>query len=358
MTMSSRAIPPKSLAALVAGVLLVHLLVLQDAAMHWHSSNKTPISRPFTTRMIELKPAVPPASDKPVAVRATPVTRKPAPAPARTDPAPNSEASEAVALSEYSPSAINTIADTAPAPASAAAPSEPPVAAPPPSPPPPPKAAVAARAYTIPGSMRLKYNIAGEVRKLSYSARAELLWLHDGSSYDARLEISAFLLGSRVQTSTGRITAQGLAPTRFGDKTRSELAAHFERDKGKITFSANTPDAPLVEGAQDRLSVFIQLGAMIAGDPLKYPPASTITLPTVGPRDTDTWVFGIDGEEKLDLPGGEQTTLKLTRQPRPDYDQKVELWLAPALGYLPVRIRLTQNDGDFIDQQWRATETP
>ena len=43
--------------------------------------------------------------------------------------------------------------------------------------------------------------------------------------------------------------------------------------------------------------------------------------------------------------------LKLTRKPRREYDQKVEIWYAPALGYLPVRNRITQQNGDFIDQQ-------
>jgi hypothetical protein len=36
----------------------------------------------------------------------------------------------------------------------------------------------------------------------------------------------------------------------------------------------------------------------------------------------------------------------------------VEIWLAPALGYLPVRIRLTQDNGDYVDQQWRSSSAP
>ena len=55
---------------------------------------------------------------------------------------------------------------------------------------------------------------------------------------------------------------------------------------------------------------------------------------------------------------GSLDTLKLTRAPRREYDQKVEIWLAPALSYLPSRIRITQTSGDFIDQQWRATAGP
>ena len=43
----------------------------------------------------------------------------------------------------------------------------------------------------------------------------------------------------------------------------------------------------------------------------------------------------------------------LTRNARAPFDDTVELWLAPSLGYLPVRIKLTQPNGDFADMQLR-----
>jgi hypothetical protein len=161
-----------------------------------------------------------------------------------------------------------------------------------------------------------------------------------------------------VVTSTGALTTTGLAPKRYGDKIRSETAAHFERDRGRVVFSANTPEAVLLPGAQDQLSVFLQLAAMLAAEPQRYPPGSTISMQTVGTRIAEPWTFTIDAAETLTLPGGEQQSLRLTRLPRREYDQKVEIWLAPALAYLPARIRITQSNGDFIDQQWRSTETP
>jgi hypothetical protein len=48
----------------------------------------------------------------------------------------------------------------------------------------------------------------------------------------------------------------------------------------------------------------------------------------------------------------------LQRLPRKDYDQKAELWVAPALGYLPVRIKLTQANGDFADLQLSRSGPP
>ena len=218
-----------------------------------------------------------------------------------------------------------------------------------------PLPAKAVRSFVIPPAARLKYDIKGEVKGFPYQVNGDLRWAQDGKTYDARMEISHFLLGSRVQTSTGQLTRFGLEPTRFGDKVRSEVAAHFDYTKNKVTFSANTPDVPLLPGAQDQLSVFMQLAAMFGADPKGFPQGSTLPFQAVGPRSADSWVFNVGALEKLQMPGGDISAVRLWRDPNGEHDAKGEIWLAPDVGYLPVRIRLTQPNGDFVDQQWRET---
>jgi len=213
-------------------------------------------------------------------------------------------------------------------------------------------------AVRLPAPVRLAFDVSGQAKKFNYSASAELLWQHDGNRYEARQEISAFLLGTRSQGSVGLITAQGLQPERFADRSRSEQAAHFDPAQGRITFSANTPPAAVGPGAQDRLSVFIQLGAMLAAEPGRFVPGTQVTLTTASARSADRWTFSIEGQETLDLPAGPLLAWKLQRLPRRDYDQKAELWLAPDLGYMPVRIRLTQANGDFADLRLRSSGPP
>lgn len=196
------------------------------------------------------------------------------------------------------------------------------------------------------------------MKRLSYSARAELLWMQDGANYDAVLEVRAFLLGAFSQMSSGQVSSEGLAPLRFADKRRNEVAAHFERDRGKVSFSANTPEAPLLSGAQDRLSVIFQLAAMLGGEPARFPPATTVTLQVVGPRDAELWVFTVEGEETLALPGGPVPAIKVIRNPRREFDQRIEVWFAPSLGYLPARVKVTQANGDFVDQRYTGVEKP
>ena len=210
----------------------------------------------------------------------------------------------------------------------------------------------------LPASAGLDYRMTGSAKGLTYHAKGELAWQNNGDSYDARMTVGALFIGSRTMTSRGQVTAEGLAPTRFSDKYKSEVAAHFDADKGQISFSANTPVLPWIKGAQDRVSVFMQLGGMLAGHPAGFPVGSTISTYTVGPRDADGWIFRVESEEQLALPFGDLATVKLSRQPRREYDQKVEIWYAPSLSYLPVRNKITQANGDFVDQQLNALTRP
>lgn len=359
----------KTLAALTVAVLLVHIAVLRAAPMSVDQGMGTGQSAPraFTTRSVELVTANPPSAERPrapvVTTQLKSQSRRPSavtaemPIPgdqlaSRADEAPQFSTTLSAA-DKPSPEPPGPSQNAQPEDGQAAAADQLALAPLPPRPlrnPAPPVSA-----DSIPRSVRLKYTV--QANKFPYNLNAELLWQQTGESYDARLEFNAFGQ-ARVQTSRGQITPRGLAPVRFSDKYRSEVAAHFNREQGKVTFSANTPDVPLLTGAQDRLSVLVQLASMIAGAPGDYPQATTIAIQTIGPRDADTWLFTMGSEETLTLPGGEQATLKLVRNPRQEFDQKVELWLAPALGYLPARVRITEPNGDFIDQKWLATEPP
>lgn len=209
-----------------------------------------------------------------------------------------------------------------------------------------------------PASVVLDYLVQGKASGFSYQASAQLQWQNSNPHYKARLEISAFLINARVQTSTGLLGNEGLMPTRFSDKGRNELTVHFQRDKGLISFSANTPDVPLLKGAQDRLSVVLQLSALLAGDPRRYPEGTLLSFQTVSQREAEVWQFKVVKEETLSLPYGDLPSIKLQRVPRRDFDQRIELWLAPSLGYLPARLRITNADGDVVDQLLRGLEKP
>ncbi|MDO8718952.1 MAG: DUF3108 domain-containing protein [Polaromonas sp.] len=362
-----RAAPPWGLLGLLAvAVLALHALVLQTAPLRFGLAlaPETPHPPAFVTRRIEAPPAPEPAAPPPtVQPVAKPAAKPPAikKKKAAVQRPPAQETIEFVAPTEPEP--VLTAEASAPEPPPEAAVPEPETAAEAPaasaeSAPPAGPSQTPVTAIALPASARLDYKMTGSAKGLTYYANAELAWNNAGSAYDARMTVSALFLGARSLASQGQLGPEGLAPSRFSDKSKSEVAAHFEPDKGQISFSANTPTVPWVKGAQDRVSVFLQLGGMLAGQPERFAPGASISLYTVGPRDADTWTFLVEAEEQLALPMGTLRTLKLTRQPRREYDQKVEIWFAPALGYLPVRSKVTQHSGDFIDQQLRAVNPP
>lgn len=325
--------PAKPLLALTVAVLAVHALLLRPSPEAVQTA--PPPARAFLTRTVV---AQPPAT--------VPVRALGAPAALAAPIAPIARPVATAMDLLARPAAVRTLPVTSVAATPAASPSSPA----------PAELSRPSAAVAIPGPMRLQYKVEMHRRGLTLDGHGELHWRHDGQTYDARLELSAPLVRSRSQHSAGRITAEGLAPLRFADKGRSEEATHFDREQGKLSFSSNRPDAPLLPGAQDRLSVLLQLAALVAGAPANFPPATSITIQTAGTRDAEPWVFVVEGPEQLQLPGGKVPALKLTRSPRKDYDLKVELWLAPGMDYVPVRLRLTQPNGDSVDQQWSSTD--
>lgn len=279
-------------------------------------------------------------------------------APAAPTPQPkNSKPNHPLALSEKAQATTQTIAPpSTPAP-TALTPSEPaPAAQARPGEDVDATGATVPRHVVLPGNVALRYAVSATRKGMTLSADSTLRLTVSDLHYDAQLTLQAWLAGARVQTSRGELDAHwGLVPQRFGDKNRSkaEQAAHFDRSRQPATvrFSANTPDAPLPQGAQDRLSVLLQLAAMLEGEPQRYTAGQHIRIYTVGPRDAEWWDFEVKGPEALDLPAGPMTALHLLRTPTQPYDNRVELWMAPALGHLPVRVLWTQANGDVVDQR-------
>ena len=353
--------PPVAVAlGLAALVLLVHVALVADggwapgphtppaftALTEAHSTGEasadtaTPAPRaaePPTVRVTQVRWLVAdgsPSARPPQRPSATPPSRPkappPKPTPAREAPAaaPTAPVAEVPA-----PEMETASAALAAAPAEQAPPSSLPKASPPPG-------------------AHLVYDVQGTAKGIRYQASGELNWVVQDGRYDARMEVKMFLLGSRVQTSTGTLGPDGLRPERFADIRRGERAAHFERDAGRIRFSSNAPEAPLQAGAQDRLSLFLQIAGLLQATPRHD--GEVMSFQVAGTGGAETWRFEVGPEETLALPAGEVVARRVVRRPRETHDTTVEMWFAPTLHHLPVRLRLTQANGDVADQLLRT----
>ncbi len=367
------------LIALWLSVVCLHLLGLGSLAAVWpvHSSANTAVTVRLQTaaskseNAFETSPQPPQVNARKPRPRAAPSegfhavdpqqAEKPEQiaAPVDTAQAPASE-EPAPALTETAPSAAEANAtpsapEPVPPPVPVTPPSEPAVAINPDSQAPP---WLANAKFVFPAPAKLLYDVTGESKGIRYSADGELVWKHDGANYSLLLDIRHVLLGSRSQNSIGQLGAQGVQPKRFGDKYKQEVAAHFDRDKGMAVFSANSTPQVLQPGAQDRLSLFVQLGALLAGSPELRQAGQQIPFQVVAAKGSDSWAFQVDKEEVLNLPIGPFNTWKISRLPLKNYDQTAEIWLSPAHGYLPVKVRIAQTNGDVLEQQLRKVQAP
>ena len=372
--------PRPSIWGLVVLVFVLHLLGLQTLSTSL-SSRDTPLPAPVAhlrlsasppTAAVELKPlaAVPTAKQTQVAKVVAPPSAgsgatarletadKPVDAPSTATPVTEPvEVATAPAIEQVLP--VETLpepvvppsVETPPAPTSA---TEPPPAPQAPAAPP----WLAQARFVWPAPVLLNYELSGTSKGVKYTASASISWKYQDSSYQVRHEIKAFLFGNRSQTSAGQMGVTGLLPTRFGDQFRQEQAAHFDRAKGILIYSANTPSQAIEEGAQDRVSLFVQLAGAMAGTPSLRAEGQQFGFQVVSAKQAEVWSFAVLGPEKIKLPLGEIDSLKIHRIPRNEYDQKLELWLSPAYGYVPARLRITQANGDVIEETLKSLGKP
>ena len=204
---------------------------------------------------------------------------------------------------------------------------------------------------SLPSPALLSYRLSGQEKGITYQASGELRWQHNDSAYAMSLTVKALLLGSRHWRSVGQINATGLAPTRFSDSWRSERAAHFDRPNQRIVFSSNTPIVALQPGAQDQVSLYVQLAAAMAGSGQLMTPGTRLQIQTATVRDALPWLLTLEKLETLQIDGQSLQTVKWVCQPRNRFDAQVEFWVSAAHDWLPARIRITQVSGNFIDLQ-------
>lgn len=348
------------LAFVTVVVLGVHLVLLNSASLSLNLRPARP-SAAFTTRTIlpaapspDVVPPSPSASktDKPAPAIAKPRPLKPPVTPPPSALASSESAATPEPLREPPPETIKepeAVPALPPAPSSTSAPISETAAS---------VSGEPAPAFAAPLAAKYTYSVVFTKNANSNSGTAELNWQHDGANYLLSLTASYFAIPVFIQNSMGQLAPQGLLPTRFSDKRfrKSEVAAHFNHQLGKITFSANTSDAVLLPGVQDRVSVILQLAGLLAADPAKYPPGATLNLQTVSATEAEPWLFTVNEPETLNLPAGPQIALRITRNPRREFDQKVELWFAPELNHAPVRFRFTETNGDYVDAQLQSTQ--
>ena len=184
----------------------------------------------------------------------------------------------------------------------------------------------------------------------TWSGEGAISWTNAGGAYAMQVEAGISVIVTRVNLivtrSEGKVGEHGFEPALVTEKRRgrAQTAVHFNREQGNITFSASQARVPLAIGAQDTATLPLQLAAIARADPAQFDGEVEILVGET--RDAAVFRFNAVGREEIDTKMGKLQALHLTRPPRPgSYNSRLDVWLAPAHGWYPVRIRNTEASG-------------
>ena len=181
-----------------------------------------------------------------------------------------------------------------------------------------------------------------------------LHWRTDGRTYELAVSLPLPFIGTFSYISQGHIDAFGLAPEVYTERhgRRGTDISRFYRDPPDphIAFTHTPTIVPLRAGAQDRFSMIFQLASLVAGDPQRYRPGVTREFFVVDNDSAENWPIQMIGLETVVRAGGPIAAVHFMRLPRHDGDRRrIDVWLAPSLGWLPVRIMQTEPNGTQVE---------
>lgn len=186
-------------------------------------------------------------------------------------------------------------------------------------------------------------------------------WVHDGQRYQMETStettgLAALLRPLRIdQRSDGELLDTGLRPQRYasrptqGKGTEEEVVFDWRANRVMLRAGSKQSSHDLVAGAQDMASLWLELiWRAQSGGEFDFMVAS-------GKRYTPRWFVPEQNTGSLDTAIGRLLVKRLQARAQPG-DNQIEVWLAPNLRWLPVRIRYTDRKGDVYDQRVRLIE--
>jgi hypothetical protein len=201
---------------------------------------------------------------------------------------------------------------------------------------------------TWPRSTRLNYQLKGYYRG-DFFGHARVQWQRSAQRYQAQIQVTVGLLLDMRMTSQGRITATRLWPEAYEEDRRSKKRIARFGDQLVTLDNGNALNRP--SHLQDTASQFVQLAQDFAlkRQPLQIGAVIPVTLGR--PGGIDEWLYDVVALETVPTPLGDLAAYHLKPRPLPNPRGTVsaEIWFAPALQHLPVRIRLTLNPETWLD---------
>jgi hypothetical protein len=201
-----------------------------------------------------------------------------------------------------------------------------------------------------PVDTRLSYRLGGLFRHGELHGNARVQWQRIGERYQTRVDIDITLLVSLTMTSQGEVTPQGLKPEAYEELRRGgPRTARMTEDSVVLGDGRRFPRPP---GVQDTASQFVELSHRFSSGQDRLEVGRTVSVWMARPGGVDLWTYDIVGLDRLRTPDfGTVEAFHLI--PRPIENARgnitAEIWFAPSLQYLPVRIKVNMGEETYVD---------
>ena len=200
-----------------------------------------------------------------------------------------------------------------------------------------------------PADTRLTYQLSGDFRGPLYGD-AHVQWQREGAKYQVRLDVRIQLFGTQVITSQGEVTPEGLVPRAYEELRPGKR--RFAQLGTEVIVLESGRTLPRPPGVQDTASQFVEFSQRFATGKEVLQVGRSVSVWLARPGGLDQWTYDIVDRVMLRTPQlGEVEAFHLKPRsiPNPRGNITAEMWIAPSLQYLPVRIRVVMGNEAWLD---------
>lgn len=211
--------------------------------------------------------------------------------------------------------------------------------------------------FVWPMATRVSYIMEGFYRGPVHG-QSTVEWIRQDQRYQVHIDASvgpSFApLGSWRLSSEGEIRPEGLHPRRYENVNRLLIRAARSKVIELGDEQVTLPDGkqqPRTTGLQDPASFMIQVAYQFILDPGKARPGRSFEMTVLTLRKPEALVFDVIEEVTLDTPMGRMPTLHVRprKAVQDDGALPADVWFAPGLQYLPVRIAMKMKDDVWLE---------
>jgi len=209
-------------------------------------------------------------------------------------------------------------------------------------------------AWTPPVAVKFDYSLQGQwMGDISGTGTFNWAYAPGTGAYSMEVDISAFLM-SFFYASKGRYDpAVGILPASYREKRIGRdrtVSFNYPNETLSYSWKPKHETRPLEQGVQDAISVLMQMIHQMINGVEALQAGQEFVFPIARMGSVKAWSFSVIGTRNVQVKTGVYETWHIKwLSPKGDEATIVEMWLAPKLSYMPVKLYYWSEDGSKLD---------